>query len=68
VNIPVWWYAVLAMNCGFNHAIVEGLPAASDTQKLAGTGAIGQEKPQPRTIGVFSIGGGGGHTSNHLTP
>ena len=30
VNIPVWWYAVLAMTSGFNHAVVEGLPAASD--------------------------------------
>ena len=30
VNIPVWWYAVLAMSSGFNHAVVEGLPAASD--------------------------------------
>jgi hypothetical protein len=25
-----WWYAVLAMTSGFNHAVVEGLPAASD--------------------------------------
>jgi hypothetical protein len=30
VNIPAWWYAVLAMTSGFNHAVVEGLPAASD--------------------------------------
>ena len=30
VNIPVWWYAVLAMTSGLNHAVVEGLPSASD--------------------------------------
>ena len=30
VNIPVWWYAVLAMSSGFNHAVVEGLPTTSD--------------------------------------
>jgi hypothetical protein len=30
VNIPAWWYAVLAMTSGLNHAVVEGLPAASD--------------------------------------
>jgi hypothetical protein len=30
VNIPVWWYAVLAMTSGFNHSVVEGLPAAND--------------------------------------
>ncbi|MCP5417442.1 MAG: conjugal transfer protein TraG N-terminal domain-containing protein [Chromatiaceae bacterium] len=30
VNIPVWWYAVIAMTSGFNHAVVEGLPAAND--------------------------------------
>ena len=30
VNIPVWWYAVLAMTSGFNHAAIEGLPSASD--------------------------------------
>ncbi len=30
VNIPVWWYAVLAMSSGLNHAVVEGLPTAAD--------------------------------------
>ena len=30
VNIPVWWYAVLAMTSGLNHAVVEGLPSAAD--------------------------------------
>jgi hypothetical protein len=30
VNIPVWWYAVLAMSSGINHAVIDGLPAASD--------------------------------------
>jgi len=30
VNIPVWWYAVLSMTSGFNHAVVEGLPSAPD--------------------------------------
>ena len=30
VNIPVWWYAVLAMTSGLNHAVVEGLPTAAD--------------------------------------
>ena len=30
VNIPVWWYAVLAMSSGFNHAVIEGLPTAGD--------------------------------------
>jgi len=30
VNVPVWWYAVLAMTSGINHAVVEGLPAAND--------------------------------------
>ena len=29
VNLPVWWYAVLATSSGFNHAVVAGLPAAS---------------------------------------
>ena len=30
VNLPVWWYAVLSMTSGFNHAVVEGLPSAAD--------------------------------------
>ena len=30
VNIPIWWCAVLAMTSGLNHAVVEGVPAASD--------------------------------------
>jgi hypothetical protein len=34
VNIPVWWYAVLAMTSGLNHAVVDGLPAANDLRTL----------------------------------
>ena len=30
VNLPVWWYAVLAMASGLNHAVVEGLPSVAD--------------------------------------
>lgn len=29
VNLPVWWYGVLATSSGLNHAIVAGLPSAS---------------------------------------
>jgi hypothetical protein len=30
VNIPIWWYAVIAMSSGFGHAVVEGLPTSPD--------------------------------------
>lgn len=30
VQVPIWWYAVLAITSGLNHAVVEGLPSASD--------------------------------------
>ncbi len=30
VNIPIWWYTVLAMTSGFNHAAIEGIPSAND--------------------------------------
>ena len=30
VNLPVWWHAVLSMSSGLNHAVIAGLPAASD--------------------------------------
>ncbi|MDZ4263001.1 MAG: conjugal transfer protein TraG N-terminal domain-containing protein [Pseudomonadota bacterium] len=30
VNIPVWWYAVLATTSGLNHAVIEGLPSVAD--------------------------------------
>jgi hypothetical protein len=30
VNIPIWWYAVMAMSSGFGHAVVEGLPTSPD--------------------------------------
>ncbi len=30
VNVPVWWYGVMAMASGFNHAVIEGLPTTSD--------------------------------------
>ena len=35
VNVPVWWYAVMAISAGFNHAVVEGLPTVSDRRTLA---------------------------------
>jgi len=30
VNVPVWWYAVLAVSSGINHAVIEGFPTAAD--------------------------------------
>ena len=30
VNLPIWWYAVIAASSGINHAIIEGLPSAAD--------------------------------------
>ena len=30
VDVPVWWYGVIALSSGLNHAIVEGLPSVSD--------------------------------------
>ncbi len=30
VNLPVWWYGVLSATSGVNHAVIEGLPSASD--------------------------------------
>ena len=30
VNIPIWWYAVLAVSSGINHAVIEGLPSVAD--------------------------------------
>jgi len=35
VNLPIWWYAVLAMSSGINHAVVAGLPTASDLRSYA---------------------------------
>jgi len=30
VNIPIWWYGVIALSSGFNHTVVAGLPTAGD--------------------------------------
>ena len=30
VNLPIWWFAVLAASSGINHAVIEGLPTAAD--------------------------------------
>ena len=30
VNLPVWWYTVLAMSSGLNHAVTAGLPSVAD--------------------------------------
>ena len=35
VNVPMWWYAVIAFSSGFNHAVVEGLPRASEIRQLS---------------------------------
>lgn len=34
VNVPVWWYAVMAISSGLSHAVVEGLPSANDLRAL----------------------------------
>lgn len=34
IDVPMWWYAVLAFSSGFNHAVVEGLPRASEIRHL----------------------------------
>ncbi|MCY3541328.1 MAG: conjugal transfer protein TraG N-terminal domain-containing protein [Gammaproteobacteria bacterium] len=35
VDVPMWWYAVIAFSSGFNHAVVEGLPRASEIRQLS---------------------------------
>ena len=57
VNIPVWWYAVLAMSSGFNHAVVEGLPAASDLrtyEQQARLATIADPRLRQETSDFFS--------------
>ena len=34
VNLPMWWYAVLAASSGINHAVIEGLPSAADLRSF----------------------------------
>ena len=57
VNIPVWWYAVLAMSSGFNHAVVEGLPVASDLrtyEQQARLATIADPRLRQETSDFFS--------------
>ena len=57
VNIPVWWYAVLAMTSGFNHAVVEGLPVASDLrtyEQQARLATIADPRLRQETSDFFS--------------
>lgn len=35
VDTPGWWYAVLALSSGLNHAIIEGLPRGEDIRQAA---------------------------------
>lgn len=30
VNLPIWWYGVIAASSGINHAVIEGLPSTAD--------------------------------------
>ena len=34
VNLPVWWYGVLSTSSGLNHAIVAGLPSATNLRAI----------------------------------
>ena len=34
VETPGWWYAVLALSSGINHAVIEGLPRASELRQV----------------------------------
>ena len=34
VETPAWWYAVMALSSGFNHAIVEGMPRMSEIRQV----------------------------------
>lgn len=57
VNIPVWWYAVLAMSSGFNHAVVEGLPTTSDLrtyEQQARLATIADPRLRQETSDFFS--------------
>ncbi len=35
VDVPLWWYAVMAFSAGFNHAVVEGIPRPADLRTYA---------------------------------
>lgn len=35
VETPGWWYAVLSVSSGINHAVIEGLPRASEIRQAA---------------------------------
>ena len=57
VNLPVWWYAVLAMSSGFNHAVIAGLPAASDLrtyEQQARLATIADPRVRQETHDFFS--------------
>lgn len=34
VRIPLWWYGVMALSSGVNHAIVAGLPATGEMREM----------------------------------
>lgn len=40
ITVPVWWYAVMSFSSGFNHAVVEGLPTASNIRNIAQTAQL----------------------------
>lgn len=35
VDVPMWWYAVMAFTSGFTHAVIEGLPRANEIRHAA---------------------------------
>lgn len=35
VDVPMWWYAVMAFTSGFTHAVIEGMPRANEIRHAA---------------------------------
>ncbi|MBR9910336.1 MAG: conjugal transfer protein TraG [Gammaproteobacteria bacterium] len=57
VNVPIWWYAVIALSSGVNHAVVEGLPAVADMrtyEQQARLATIADPRLRQETSDFFS--------------
>lgn len=57
IDVPIWWYAVMAFSSGFNHAVVEGLPRASEIRHLTQLARLATiEDPRIRQeVAAFSV-------------
>ena len=52
VEVPIWWYAMMALSSGFNRAVIAGFPGVKDVRGIEQQGAVARRIPALLGCGV----------------